>query len=145
MAGRTLNEMQALLPPNTRQKKFSTGARKFVARLVPSPAYFFGVPALILRSDPLADAIEDYEPPPSVAVLSNCARRGFGRAEMAALAQLLAKAGLARRALHRHFALVVPFLPSAKQAGSWQDMVDRVERASDRELNNRGAGFEALE
>ena len=145
MAGKTLNEMQALLPPSTRQKKFSTGARKFVSRLVPSLAYFLGVPALILRSKALADGIEDYEPPPSVAVLGNCARRGFGHAEMAALAQLLAKAGLARRALHRHFALVVPFLPSAEQPEHWQAMVDRVERASDRELNNRGLDFDAFD
>ncbi len=144
MAGKTLNEMQADLPPNARQKRFSTGARKFVARLVPSLSYFFGVPALILRSQAQAAGVEDYEPPPSILVLGNCARRGFNHAEMAALAQLLAKAGLPRRDVHRHFARVVPFLPSAELPETWQSMVERVERASDRELNARGLDFDLL-
>lgn len=137
MAGKTLNEMQALLPPSARQKTFSTGARKFVTKLVPSLAYFFSVPALILRGDALARGSEDFEPPPSVALLGTSVRRGYDRIEKAALAQLLVKAGLARRALHRHFALVEPYLASPSRAESLQAVLDRVETASDKELNNR--------
>ncbi|KJS26961.1 MAG: hypothetical protein VR75_04980 [Hyphomonadaceae bacterium BRH_c29] len=137
MAGKTLNEMQAMLPPNSRQKRYSTSARKFVMKIIPSLAYLFGVPALILRSKAAAAGIEDYDTPPNIAHLGRCVRRGYDSVEKSALAQHLASAGLARRALHRHFGLVVPFLAAGKPDESWGDILDRVEHAMDEELNNR--------
>lgn len=136
MSGKTLNEMQALLPPNSRQESFSTGARKFVTKLVPSLAYFFSVPALIYRSKAVASGVEDYEPPPSVALLSNCVRRGYDCVEKAAVATHY-RSRLARRALHRQFAVARPYLDDVSENESWKDVLDRVERAMDKELNNR--------
>ena len=143
MSGKTLNEMQALLPPNARQKSFSTGARKFVTKLIPSLSYFFSVPALILKSQAADAGIEDYEPPPSVALLGNCVRRGYDCVEKVAVSTHL-RSKLARRALHRQFALAEPYLADAPENESWNDVLDRVERAMDREVNNRKWDFDDL-
>lgn len=136
MSGMTLNDMQAQLPPNSRQNSFSTGARKFVTKLIPSLAYFFSVPALILRSNATAMGAEDYEPPPSVALLGSCVRRGYDCVEKAAVSSHL-RSRLARRALHRQFALAEPYLDAPSPNETWNGLLERVERAMDEELTKR--------
>lgn len=128
MRGRTLAEMQSLLPANAREEKKLVGARKFVVKLAPSLVQMFSVPALSLERVRSEREGEQGKVTAAVSVLSRCVRRGYDSPELAALAeQLRWRDG--RRETHRKLRMVAPYLEVGREGESWEDVFHRVEMA----------------
>lgn len=136
MRGDPLYELEKVLGTDPNKLKTCDRARKFALRIVPELSYLFGLPSLLHeRSQVIAD--DPIPTPSAVTQLGRCIRLGFNFHEKAALNQILRRARFSRRELHNHFALVKPYLTDAQPGESWEQTVDRVERAADKELNGR--------
>ena len=80
------------------------------------------------------------DPIPLSSVLSQlgrCLRLGFNFHEKSALNQIMRKARFSRRQLHQHYALVKPYLAASPPGETWDQVLNRVEMASEEELNAR--------
>ncbi|MEQ9379307.1 MAG: hypothetical protein RJP95_00465 [Pirellulales bacterium] len=136
MRGAPLKELELALGTAPKNLKTCVGARRFVLRVIPELSFLFGLPALLHER---AQAGEDSLTPLPAAMsqLGRCVKNGFNFHEKAALAQILRKARLTRREIHQHYAVVKPFLSPANPGESWEQTVERVERATELELNAR--------
>jgi hypothetical protein len=136
MRGDPLSELEKVLGTDPKKLKTCDGARRFVLRVIPELSYLFGLPALLHeRAQAKAD---DPVPLPSVLTqLGRCVRLGFNFHEKAALNQIMRKARLSRRQLHQRYALVRPHLTAAPPGETWEQTLDRVEMASEKELQAR--------
>ena len=105
--------------------------------VVPDLSYFFSLPSLLhqRRGDEEGEASDV---PPALAQLGRCTRLGLDSHEKAALNYQLREARLARRAIHREFESILPYLRPPSSDESWSQTLDRVETATLDELNNRG-------
>jgi hypothetical protein len=136
MRGDPLNELENVLGTDPRKLKKCDKARRFVLRIVPELSYLFGLPAL-LHERKQAKVDNPISLPSVLTQLSRCVRFGFNVHEKAALNTIMRKARFSRRQLHQHYALVKPYLTAAPPGETWKQTLDRVELASDKELNAR--------
>lgn len=138
MRGDPLSELEKVLGTDPKKLKTCNGARRFALRIIPELSYLFGLPALLhTRTQAKAD---DPVPLPSVLTqLGRCVRLGFNFHEKMALNQIMRKARFSRRQLHQYYALVKPHMTAAPPGETWEQTLDRVEMASDKELNAREA------
>jgi len=134
MSGASLIDIQTVLSNKPREIKRSTGARKFVIRIVPDLAHVLAAPHQIFIR--LINA-EKVEPGSGLAYLNQCIRRGFNGAEMATYAVQTRSAKWARRETHRRFADVAAHLKPTLAGETVVALEARVEAAMDMELNNR--------
>jgi hypothetical protein len=135
MMGRPLCDLESALGTNPEKLRTCNGARKFVVRIVPELAYFFGLPGLLRRRK--AKTAEEAETiSPALMQLGRCVRFGFDSHEMAALHSQF-RNRLSRRQLHQQFALVKPYMLPAREGELWAQTLERVEAAATMELNNR--------
>lgn len=136
MKGEPLSELEKVLGTDPKKLKTCDGARRFALRIIPELSYLFGLPALLHeRAQAKAD-----DPVPLSSVLTQlgrCVRLGFNFHEKAALNQIMRKARFSRRQLHQHYALVKPHLTAARPGETWDQTLERVEIASEKELNAR--------
>lgn len=136
MRGDPLNELENVLGTDPKKLKKCDKARRFVLRIVPELSYLFGLPAL-LHERKQAKVDNPISLPSVLTQLSQCVRFGFNVHEKAALNTIMRKARFSRRQLHQHYALVKPYLTAAPPGETWKQTLDRVELASDKELNAR--------
>ena len=136
MAGKPLCDLEAALGTNPKKLKTCTRARRFVLRIVPDLVYLFGLPALLHQRKDAVDS-KSTSVPPALLQLGRCARLGVNMHEKVALNDQLRAARFSRRQLHQHFALIRPYLSPATDNEAWDQTLDRVEAASEKELNNR--------
>jgi hypothetical protein len=138
MSGATLKAIQSLLPGRTQERKRSTGARKFVIRVVPDLAHIFGAVADLLNRAAEGDA-PAVTPPPAAELLNVSIRRGYPNAEMAAFAAYIQSGGsrLARREVHRRFDEIKDHLDGRPQGETIEQLSRRVEHAIEAEMNSR--------
>ena len=137
MNGASLMDIQTVLSNKQREIKRSTGARKFVIRVVPDIAHVLAAPYQIFMRLINAEKDEPVEPSAGLAYLNQCIRRGYSSAEMAAYAAQMRPAKWARRQTHRRFADVAAHLKPAPADETMMMLEARVEAAADEELNNR--------
>jgi hypothetical protein len=137
MNGEPLKLIQKALSDKTRDTKRSTGARKFVIRLIPDIAHLMGAPLQILQGHINVHADEEIRPSTALGLANRCVRRGFSNAYMAAFGTLMWTARWSRREVLRNFANITPYLQSADEHETLERLELRVEMASAEELNNR--------
>lgn len=136
MRGDPLREMELALGTKAAQLKTCDRARRFVLRIVPEFAFLFGLPCLLHERAQVSASV----PEPMGAAkeqLGRCVRYGFNFHEKMALHQLMRKARFSRRQVHRQYFRVKPFLVPAEPGETWEAALQRVERATDDELNSR--------
>ena len=137
MGGEPLNKMQTVLPNPSRERRKSTGARKFVVRLLPVLAHLFGAPLTIVRQHLKDTADLSTEPSPALLYINRCIRRGFLSCEMAALHEIFRSRRLSRRQLHKIYADLEPYISDRAGTEDWTAIRDRMEAAISSELNSR--------
>lgn len=137
MNGEPLKTIQESLSDKARDKRRSTGARKFVIRLIPDLAHLMGAPLHILQGHFTVHADEQINPSTALSLANRCVRRGFSSVEMAALDTLMRSARWSRREVHRNFANITPYLQTAGEHETLDRLELRVELASDEEFSKR--------
>lgn len=128
MEGQPLNKMQESLPEASREKKKSTGARKFVIRLIPTIAHFFGAPALLL-SNAGQEMADRTILTPFIEKISYCIRSGYSSLELSALDSIMPYPRLSRRETHRLFRNIEPYLSPRNSSETWEETKNRVSHA----------------
>ncbi len=137
MRGDPLSELEIVLGTNPNKLKRCDRARRFALRIIPELSYLFGLPAL-LHERAQVEADDPVPLPAAMSQLARCIRLGFNFHEKVALNQIMRKARFSRRQLHQHYALVKPYLMAAPSGETWDQTLNRVELASNEELNARG-------
>lgn len=136
MQGAPLREIELALGTDPEKLKTCDGARRFVLRVVPEFAFLFGLPALLHERN----QVRKEKPEPIGATqsqLGRCVRYGFNSHEKAALSQIMRRARLSRRQLHRQYSSIEPFLSPAVLGEGWDDVLRRVEQAVENDLARR--------
>lgn len=127
MTGDSLADLE--LSYGTRMERIGKceNAREFVLRLVPDLAYIFGLPAQVFQSM-YKDNIEVVDLPIGLETLGSCVREGFDQTEKLALWQHR-KRIIARRAVHREFKSIEPYLEPAIPGEKFSDVIARIKSA----------------
>ncbi len=133
MRGDTLSEIEKELGTDPKKLGKCLRARKLAIRIVPHFSYLFGLPSLLHERAQL-DKDEPLVAPAAVTHLSRCVRLGLNSVEKIALRSITRKSNLSRRQLHDHYKVVKPHLEEAKVEESWEQTLDRVQMAVDREF-----------
>ena len=136
MNGEPLKAIQKAISDKTRDKKRSTGARKFVIRLIPDIAHLMGAPLHILQGHVNVHADVETSPSTALGLANRCVRRGYSSAEMAAFGTLMLSAKWSRREMHRNFAPIVPYIQPAGEHETLETLELRVALASNEQLND---------
>ena len=136
MKGRALNELEAALGTEQKNVKTCIKARRFAIRIVPDLAYLFGLPALLYERAQV-DAEVSHTMSPAKSQLRRCVRMGLNFHEKAALHQALKYPQLSRRRIHKRYSQIEPYLKRAEEMETWDQVVERVERAIETELTSR--------
>lgn len=137
MRGAPLKELELALGTAPKNLKTCIRARRFVLRVIPELSFLFGLPALLHERSQAGE--ESPTPlPAAMSQLGRCVKNGFNFHEKAALNVHLRRARLTRREIHQHFAALKPHLTSASAGETWEQTLDRLERAMELEINARG-------
>ena len=135
MAGDSLADLELIYGPKRGGIGKCEHAREFVVRLVPELAYVFALPAQVFLSMYKNDEEEVYLPI-GLETLGSCVKEGFDNTEKLALWQYR-KRRLARRAVHREFKLIEPYLKPANPGEKFIDVIGRIKSAvTDYQLGN---------
>lgn len=128
IAGQTLVEIERAFGTPEKSIGRCDAARQFAIRVVPDLAYLFGLPALVVR----ARSEEGNSQAPSLALemLANSVRQGVDSLEKLAIYSHH-KRQLRRRAVHREFDRINPYLPPAGSVEGFKDVRDRVRTATE--------------
>lgn len=127
MAGDTLAELERLFGTPEHLIKSCEKARSFVLKIVPELAYICGLPQQVLRAL-IAERSEVALVPTALEVLGSCVQVGLDSIEKLALRQHYRRR-LNRRAIHRRFAMVEPYLPTSIPNERFNEVVTRIENA----------------
>ncbi|MBS4153041.1 DEAD/DEAH box helicase [Cobetia sp. MC34] len=130
MEGQPLNKMQESLPNAPREKKKSTGARKFVIRLIPTIAHFFGAPALLLSNSGQETANKTVTVSSSLKRVGHCVRSGYSTLELSALGIIMSHSNLSRREMHQLFEDIKLYISPGNDHETWEETISRVSHAA---------------
>lgn len=125
MGGQPLRDIEMALGVVPEKVGKCNGARKFVVRIVPNLAYAFR----LIQDLELENRENVADVPSTLFYLDQCVRYGFDTHEKAALYNLLHQENLSRRALHRRFEEIRPYLGSALVAETSKGTRARVQLA----------------
>ncbi|MFM0347891.1 DEAD/DEAH box helicase [Paraburkholderia sp. RL17-347-BIC-D] len=129
MRGDTLADLEREFgTPESRIGKCEA-AREFVLRVLPEISYVFGLPAQIYRTLALESGRLD-DTTLALGLLAACVREGFDSSDKYVLRQCL-PGRPARRAVHRRFALIEPFLQAPVAGESFKAAAGRMKQALD--------------
>jgi superfamily II DNA/RNA helicase len=129
MAGDTLADMERAFGTQERLIGKCEAAREFVLRIVPELAYIFGLPGQVFRAL-AAENGEQIDPPLGLGMLGPCVREGLDKIEKLALRQYR-RGRVSRRAVHREFATIEPYLSPSILGDNFPAVIGRVENAVD--------------
>lgn len=136
MKGAPLKELELALGTAPQNLKTCIGGRRFVLRVIPELSFLFGLPALLHERSQAGE--ENPTPlPAAMSQLGRCVKNGFNFHEKVALNVHLRRARLTRREIHQHFAALKPHLTHASVEETWEQTLDRVERAIELEVVSR--------
>lgn len=127
MTGGTLKDIEVLFGTKPNRLGKCESAREFVLRLLPELAYIYSLPAQIVRALREQKA-DETEVPVSLTILGACVKEGFDHVDKYALRQYR-HGNVARRAVHREYAAIEPFLGETGSDEQFADVMRRVEGA----------------
>lgn len=127
MAGDSLSEIELIFGTPDHRIGKCENAREFVLRMIPELTYIFGLPAQIMRAQATEGEVSA-EPLPALATLASCVREGVDSIEKLALI-ISQNEKVNRRAIHRKFRSIEPYLSPAMPAESFADTLSRVKNA----------------
>ena len=130
MSGQPLRDLEVALGVEPAKLKTCDGARKFVLRIVPSLAYAFSLPVLLMQYLESTDEGDADSIPLQLSQLAYCIRHGFDTHEKAALSHHLRNERLSRVMLHERFSAIQPYLATAPAEETWEGTLRRVEAAN---------------
>lgn len=129
MAGNSLADLERAFGIENHRIGQCKNAREFVLRIVPELSYIFSLPGQVFRAL-TTERGEQIATPLGLEVLGPCVREGLDRIEKLALRQYR-KGRVYRRAVHREFAQIAPYLSPAVVGENFHMVVDRVGNAVD--------------
>jgi hypothetical protein len=127
MAGSALVDLERAFGTIEHRIGKCEAAREFALRIVPELAYIFGLPSQVFRAL-MVDRGTPTEPPLGLGSLGPCVRDGFDKIEKLALRQYR-KGRVSRRAVHREFAAIEPYLDPSVAGEPFGAVLGRVENA----------------
>lgn len=127
MAGATLTDLELAFGTQEHLIGKCEHSREFLLRIIPELTYIFGLPAQIFRTQ-AAENGEVTDPPLALGTLASCVRDGVNKVEKLALLHFK-KRSVNRRAIHRQFALIEPYLSPASLGESFGDSITRIKNA----------------
>jgi superfamily II DNA/RNA helicase len=127
MAGNTLADLERAFGTEEHLVGKCETAREFVLRIVPELAYIFGLPGQVFRALAAHNG-EQVDPPLGLATLGPCVREGVDKIEKLALRQYR-RGRVSRRAVHREFAIIEPYLSPSVLGENFPAVIGRVESA----------------
>jgi hypothetical protein len=127
MAGNTLADLERAFGTEEHLVKKCETAREFVLRIVPELAYVFGLPGQVFRALAAHNG-EQVDPPLGLVTLGPCVREGIDKIEKLALRQYR-RGRVSRRAVHREFAIIEPYLGPSVLGENFPGVIGRVESA----------------
>ena len=130
MLGEPISKLELAMGTNVDNLKVCVKARRFVLRVIPELAYFFGIP-LLVHQHKVKDSETSEELPAALAQFGRCVREGFDSYEKIALSQLRQAANLSRRQIHSLFGKIDPYLEEPVQRENWKTAFNRVRKARD--------------
>ncbi|MHB0990280.1 MAG: DEAD/DEAH box helicase [Burkholderiales bacterium] len=127
MVGDSLSEIELIFGTSDHRIGKCENAREFVLRIVPELTYIFGLPAQVIRANTPENG-EAAEPSLALSILASCIREGIDNIEKLALTNI-PNEKVNRRAIHRKFSLIEPYLSPASPSDSFADTINRVKEA----------------
>lgn len=130
MAGASLSKLELAMGTDVDNLKVCIKARRFVLRVIPELAYFFGIP-LLVHQHKVKDTEILVEFPAALAQFGRCVKEGFDSYEKFALSQLRQNINLSRMQVHDLFGKIAPYLDEPAKSESWKSAFNRVRGARD--------------
>lgn len=127
MAGDSLADMERSHGTQEHLIGKCESAREFTLRIIPELAYIFALPNQVYRAV-MADRGEIVDSPLGLSSLGPCVREGFDRVEKLALRQFH-KGRLSRRAVHRQYVEIGPYVEPLAPGENFGAVIDRVGNA----------------
>jgi hypothetical protein len=123
MEGATLADLEREFGTPEQRLGKCDRARQFVVRPLPELSYVFGLAHQVVRTQPDLAGVGNV----ALETLSACVREGFNRSEQFAL-RIVRGTRSGRRAVHREFALIGPYLEPRAARDTFPDVIRRVEQ-----------------